>query len=120
MPITRDKLFDNLKNDNTSNYTTSSFERLNGIPIDRYSVFKSYDEAVEYATSDPTAYPGQYIAVIPEEGEPVPYIIRKNGSLQSLIETGNAVPLTEQEYEQLVAENKVSLTTYYYIYEETT
>lgn len=41
-----------------------SFQRSNPLPLDKYSVFESLDKAIEYATTNAVAYPGQVIAVV--------------------------------------------------------
>lgn len=43
------------------------FVRDSGFPLDATSLYYSYDEAVEYARSNPAAYAGQIIAVIDED-----------------------------------------------------
>lgn len=45
----------------------NSFERQGAFPLERYSVFYNYEEAEEYALTDPVAYVGQPIAVVGEE-----------------------------------------------------
>lgn len=40
-----------------------AFNRSNPLPLDKWSVFQSMDEAVAYAESNAVAYPGQIIAV---------------------------------------------------------
>lgn len=43
------------------------FERNGQFPIDKTSVFFSYESAVKYAHEDTTAYPGQIISVVDEQ-----------------------------------------------------
>ena len=51
-----------------------SFQRSNPLPLDKYSVFQSKEKAIEYATTNAVAYPGQVIAVV-ENGEMVVYVL---------------------------------------------
>ena len=60
------------------------FNRTNAIPIDKFSVFDSYENAVIYATTNPVAYPGQLIAVVPEAGDATSYIILADSTLREL------------------------------------
>jgi len=49
----------------------NGFTRLSNFPLDERSVFSSYQDAYNYAASDPTAYAGQIIAVVDEIAEEV-------------------------------------------------
>ena len=51
-----------------------SFNRSNPLPLDKWSVFQSMDEAVAYAESNAVAYPGQVIAVY-HNGKMVAYVL---------------------------------------------
>lgn len=44
-----------------------AFKRSMGIPLERYEVHESYEEALAYAQTNPVAYPGQVIAVVEKE-----------------------------------------------------
>lgn len=81
MAVNRNKLFSGIENGAAWDAGVV-FNRTNGIPIDKWSVFKTYDDAVVYASSNPVAYPGQLIAVVPETGDPDIYVILENGSLK--------------------------------------
>lgn len=59
--MTIQEFFDNL-NSGASWAAGVSFQRSNPLPLDKYSVFQTYASAVEYATSNAVAYPGQVIA----------------------------------------------------------
>lgn len=99
MAVTRTKLFDSIANGAAWDAGVV-FNRTNGIPIDKFSVFKSLlDEidpesgeiisegAINYARNNPVAYPGQLIAVVPENIEEDPakgYIILADGSIKEL------------------------------------
>ena len=64
-----------------------AFKRAAALPLERYEVHKSYDDAVAYATTNPVAYPGQVIAVIETEDsvEKVKiYFIDENKGLQEV------------------------------------
>ena len=79
MAITREKLISNF--DGVSWEVPALVQRLVGGPLDKSSVFFSYDDAAEYAKNNPVAYPGQIVAVVPETGEVTTYVIETNGDL---------------------------------------
>ena len=79
MAITREKLISNF--DGAPWEVPALVQRLVGGPLDKSSVFFSYDDAVEYAKNNPVAYPGQIIAVVPETGDVTTYVIETNGGL---------------------------------------
>ena len=81
MAVNRDKLFDSISNGAAWDAGVV-FNRTNGIPIDKYSVFETYEAASDYALNNPVAYPGQYIAVVAEDNTVQPYIIGNDGSLE--------------------------------------
>jgi hypothetical protein len=94
MAVTRDILFninDAAKNAGTVSIPTSAawnagvvFNRTNAIPIDKFSVFDSYGAAESYALTSPIAYPGQLIAVVPENDRARGYIILADGTIKEL------------------------------------
>lgn len=53
---------------------TNSIIRGNGIPLDIYSVFNSFEAAVDYAANKAVAYEGQILAVT-ENGDTTVYVI---------------------------------------------
>lgn len=144
MAVNKEKLFDGIQNGAVWD-TGVVFNRTNGIPIDKWSVFKTLAEAETYASSNPVAYPGQFIAVVNDDGSAVGYMIQPDGTLkivgadvsevlkyteQTLTEEQKlqartnigaceSVSLTQEEYDKLREDGNISLTTYYYIYEET-
>lgn len=65
-----------------------AINRNNALPLDASSIFRSYEEAVAYATTGVTAYPGQIISVINADGTNEYYGIAQDGSLE---EIGGAV-----------------------------
>lgn len=83
MAVERTKLFDSIANGAAWDAGVV-FNRTNAIPIDKFSVFDSYEKAVIYATTNPVAYPGQLIAVVPETGDATSYIILADGTLRGL------------------------------------
>ena len=83
MAVSRDKMFNAIENGAAWDAGVV-FNRTNGIPIDKFSVFKTKEAADRYAASSPVSYPGQYVAVVPDDGEVVGYIIRKDGTLKEL------------------------------------
>lgn len=86
MAVERTKLFDSIANGAAWDAGVV-FNRTNSIPLDKFSVFDSYEMAVLYAATNPVAYPGQLIAVVPEDTEKDPakgYIILANGTIKEL------------------------------------
>ena len=87
--MTKDKFFEELLSGATWSAGVA-FKRSNPLPLDRYSVFQSYEEALEYATENAVAYPGQVVAVV--DGEPLTatvYVIDVNAEgIHSLKEVG--------------------------------
>ena len=63
MAITND-FFAALNDPNAAMWSAGvAFNRSNPLPLDKWSVFQTMDEAVTYAESNAVAYPGQLIAV---------------------------------------------------------
>lgn len=81
MAVNRDILFDGITNGAAWDAGVV-FNRTNGIPIDKYSVFETDKAASDYALNNPVAYPGQYVAVVAENGTVQAYIIGTDGSLE--------------------------------------
>lgn len=81
--IDRSKLLDTIEN---GAYWGAgvTFQRSNAVPLEKYSIFESLEKAQEYALTNPVAYPGQIVAVVPEEGKSVAYIIMGDGSLEAV------------------------------------
>ena len=94
MAVTRNKLFDAILNSAAWDAGVV-FNRTNAIPIDKFSVFASYDEALAYAENNPIAYPGQIITVVSEGNYATGYIVQEDGSLKIL-----AVSTNTNDYEQ--------------------
>lgn len=143
MAVNKDKLFDGINNGAEWD-TGVVFNRTNGIPIDKWSVFQTLEEAETYASSNPVAYPGQFVAVVLDDDSATGYVIQPDGTLKSIgadisdvvkyteqalteeqklqartnIGASECIPLTQEEYETLRNDGNISLTTYYYIYEE--
>ncbi len=91
MAVNREKLFDSISNGAAWDAGVV-FNRTNGIPIDKYSVFETYEAASDYALNNPVAYPGQYIAVVSEDNTVQAYIIGTDGKLE---EFGGKIDLTD-------------------------
>lgn len=79
MAITREKLISNFGG--VPWEVPALVQRLVGGPLDKSSVFFSYDDAAEYAKNNLVAYPGQIVAVVPETGDVTTYVIETNGDL---------------------------------------
>lgn len=56
-----------------------NYTRGNPIPLDSWSLFMSYDDALSYAQSNPVSYPGQIISVL-TDGQPKVYVIVSGSS----------------------------------------
>ena len=86
-----------------------NIRRGNPLPLDNDSIKLSYQDAIDYAQSDPTAYVGQTITVIEESlsGEETTnlyQIIDTSGTLKKISSDG-AVDLdeiTEQEIDDIM------------------
>ena len=59
--------FDNMEGKTWS--LGSAFKRADALPLDLYSVWENKEDAVEYAATHATAYPGQTLIVVEQEGE---------------------------------------------------
>lgn len=94
--INRDELFSSLGNvvdeqGVVSNGTAATwsagvaFKRANPAPIEKYSLFKTLEEATRYAKMNPVAYPGQTVAILAETGNDASlYIIQQDGNLKEV------------------------------------
>lgn len=60
MPKTFDEIVTSYNSGNIMDWT-NSINRLNGIPLDPTSIYKTYSDAVIYAATNPVAYVGQLI-----------------------------------------------------------
>lgn len=67
-----------------------SFKRAAALPLERYAVHASYEDAADYASTNAVAYPGQILAVVEDTGTSV-YYIDQNMELQPVggIPTGD-------------------------------
>ena len=58
------------------------FNRTNALPLDKFSVFRSFADAYDYAQTNPVAYPGQIVTVVDGALSTVTaYKIETNGAL---------------------------------------
>lgn len=80
--IDRDELFNKLTTSTPWN-VPGRILRQSSLPLDTTSIFKTKLEAETYASTDPTAYPGQIVAVV-EETQTTFYGINQYGELQEL------------------------------------
>ena len=67
-----------------------AFKRAAALPLERYEVHKSYEDAVDYATNNAVAYPGQVIAVVETEGTTEKIKIYYIDESKNLQEVGSA------------------------------
>ena len=80
--MTKEQFFKQLENAGKW-YVGATIARTNAVPIDKTSVFASYDDADTYAKTNPLAYPGQVISVIDEDNVET-YVINPLGELQTI------------------------------------
>ena len=59
------------------------YRRVDNLPLEENTVFASLDAANTYATTNPTAYAGQWLAVV-SEGDSKFYIIKPDMSLKEI------------------------------------
>ncbi len=64
-------------------------QRLNGLPLDKYSVFSSVEKLDEYIAGN-FAYPGQLVAVV-NDSSTIAYIITADGQKQALASSDSAI-----------------------------
>lgn len=124
MAFNKDKFFngDSGLNNSAKWSFNAVIDRTNQLPLDKFSVFTSYAAASAYAESNPIAYPGQLIAVIPDDNDTeanvTGYVIQTDGTLKELITTvvvtgtGNAVTsITKDEDTIYVNKENTFLTS---------
>ena len=78
---------------------TNTMIRGNGIPLDIYSVFDSFNKAVIFAATNAVAYEGQTIAVT-ENGDTILYVISPKSQGKVTITDGE----TSTEYDNYLKE----------------
>lgn len=92
MATSRENLFDKL---NGSYWNAGvTFERTNPVPLEKYSVFKTYAEASAYALTNVVAYPGQPVAVVGETATTL-YYINTDGALCAFATGGSTSEIWE-------------------------
>lgn len=100
MAVNRTDLFANLGNtvDSTGKASAGTsatwsasvpFKRADAVPLEKYSLFPTLTDAQNYASKNPVSYPGQFVAVVAvgesgTAGTVTPYIIKQDGSLDTL------------------------------------
>ena len=75
--MTRDELFELLETSAKWDIGVA-INRTNPVPLDLKAVFEDYDGLIQYAQTDPVAYPGQVVAVV-GTSEIAAYIITATG-----------------------------------------
>ena len=82
--------------------TGMSFQRLGNFPLDSSAVYKTFAEAMEYASNNPTAYPGQIVYV--EDG-------RTEGQILNNVEAFEALFMVtaDKALKLVVAENDINM-----------
>lgn len=91
-----------------------TFDRLTNLPLDKSSVFFTYNEASAYVAEQPNAYPGQFLAVV-EDDKTTGYIVGQDGALMPIgVTTGEGGleelwnALKKETAERLSSEAKLS------------
>lgn len=64
------------------NTVLTGYKRVDNKPLEANTLFSSYEDAAEYAKSDPTAYPGQILSVSNARGSQI-YIITPSYDIES-------------------------------------
>lgn len=88
----------------------NSFKRQGAFPLERYSLFNSYEEARDYAKNNPIAYIGQIVSVAVAadpvsgtEASTKAYIIGADGELHELPQGDGSSGASSDEVEALKA-----------------
>ena len=69
-----------------------AFQRSNPLPLDKYSVFETEAKAIEYATTNAVAYPGQVVAYVDGDKMAVCVLVETaDGSSLELQSIGGAI-----------------------------
>lgn len=69
------------------------YKRVDGEPLELNTVFSTIESAVEYATSDPTAYVGQIISVVTDKADV--YAIQTDKSLKRISQLQISVAIAQ-------------------------
>lgn len=93
--MTRDELF-NLLETSAKWDIGVAINRTNPVPLDLKAVFEDYDSLVQYAQTDPVAYPGQLVAVV-GTSEIAAYIITATGESGAVEKLASVDPSTNLE-----------------------
>ena len=81
-----------------------SMARQDAFPLDKTTVFKSPEDAQNYARTDPTAYVGQHLSVV-IDGVSTPYHIKnEDGELEALGGAAAEDVATDEEVEAMLDE----------------
>lgn len=100
MATSLNKVFDTLGNEVDSSGQVStgsginwsagvSFKRSSAVPLEKYSIFKDYESASNYASLNSVAYPGQIVVVLQDATDTsaasaTAYIIKPDGTLKEV------------------------------------
>lgn len=84
-----------------------AISRQGAFPLDRHSLFKTLEEAQEYASSSPLSYVGQIISVAIEDGQSVEvYKIKFDGSLEKIGADVQIDTLSQEEAQSIIDKYK--------------
>lgn len=79
-----------------------SIARQDGFPLDKYQLFFSLEDATNFASTSPLAYPTFIIGVINEQDQTADnYIIQYDGTLKPLGGSGSKTKIVASESEML-------------------
>ena len=98
------------------------YKRGNPIPLDVSSVWYSYEEMVNYAKNNATAYVGQILSLVDETNQTAKFygILNTKGELKEIgSDLGNTTKILADEVSVVIDDNKFALKNYgkrYYHY----
>lgn len=95
---------DNTKNSFAKMEFPLAMQRQDAFALDPSEVWTSLEAAKEYATSDPTAYVGQIIAVVVDGVSEQYQIKNTNGDLEPIGGVGTQDVATEEEVTEMLDE----------------
>lgn len=79
-----------------------SIARQDGFPLDKYQLFFSLEDATNFASTSPLAYPTFIIGVINEQDQTADnYVIQYDGTLKPLGGSGSKTKIVASESEML-------------------
>lgn len=111
-----------IKKDGNYMSLPKGYKRGNPIPLDVSSVWYSYEEMVNYAKNNATAYVGQILSLVDETNQTAKFygILNTKGELKEIgSDLGNTTKILADEVSVVIDDNKFALKNYgkrYYRY----